>query len=293
MGRRVENEQLTIAAVGAIERETLELAVDAVDEHIPLTPRVDHRQFHTDGIPDSAQSTDDSDQYDAVELAKYVASETDGGRTLVVTNQDVSQGRRQSLFGIGIRYGRASLLSTFRLGENKFDDRVRKLAVSEVGYMLGLELCPNEQCPYRRADSVATLDAVDESPCEACQTKLAEAITSGDATTDSESAENRPTEKSVGQSDNGPQDRSTDELTHLLAGTARFWVSVLGYGVAFIVTLLVLIGLLEEVVGLAITDSDAATWVIVVITAAVAWVVYRNCRAVIKGLSRIVVESIR
>lgn len=293
MGRRVESEPLTVAAVGAIERETLELAVDAVEEHFSLTPRVDHRQFHTDGIPDSAQPTGDSDQYDAVELAKYVASETDGSRTLVVTNQDVSQGRRQSLFGIGIRYGRTSLLSTFRLGGDRFDDRVRKLAISEVGYMLGLELCPNEQCPFRRTDSVATLDAVDESPCEACQTKLAEAITSGDATADSESADNGRTEKSVGQSDNTPQDRSTDQLTHLLAGTARFWTSVLGYGVAFIVTLLVLIGLLEEVVGFAITDSDAATWVIVVITAAVAWVVYRNCRAVIKVISRVIIESIR
>lgn len=293
MGRRVENEPLTIAAVGAIERETLELAVDAVDEHFPLTPRVDHRQFHTDGIPDSAQPTGDSNQYDAVDLAKYVASETDGGRTLVVTNQDVTQGRRQSLFGIGIRYGRASLLSTFRLGEDRFDNRVRKLAVSEVGYMLGLELCPNEQCPFRRADSVATLDSVDESPCEACQTKLAGVITSGDATTDSESADNRHTEKPVGQADNTPQDRSTDQMTHLVAGIARFWTSVIGYGVAFMMTLLVLIGLLEEVVGLAITDSDAATWTIVVITAAVAWVVYRNCRAVIKVLSRVVIESIR
>ena len=293
MGWRGEHEPLTVAAVGAIERETLELAVSAVDEHFPLMPRIDHRQFQTNGIPDSAQPTGDSDQYDAVELAKYVSSETDGGQTLVVTDRDVSQGRRQSLFGIGIRYGRASLLSTFRLGGDRFDDRVRKLAVSEVGYMLGLEFCPNEQCPLRRADAVTTLDAVDESPCAACQTKLAEAITSGDATTDPESVDSKRTEKSVGQSDNTPQDRSTDQLTHLLAGTARFWTAVLGYGVAFIVTLLVLVGLLEEIVGLAITDSDAATWVIVVITAAVAWVVYRNCRAGIKLLSRVVIESIR
>ncbi|PYZ02588.1 hypothetical protein C8039_02055 [Halogeometricum sp. wsp3] len=56
----------------------------------------------------------------------------------------------------------------------------------------------------------STLDAVDESPGEACQTKLAEAITSGDATTDSESAENDPRS----WADRSEiQDRSTDELT--------------------------------------------------------------------------------
>lgn len=293
MRQTVESETLTIASTGLVERRTLELAAAAIDEHLPLTARIDHTEFLADGLPDRVTADGRHDQFDAIELARYITAETAGDRTLVVTDRTVSHGRQLSLFGIGIQYGRASLLSTSQLGGDRFEERVRKLAVSEVGYLLGLDTCANEQCPYTETETIEALDTADETPCQACRAELTAAGESEAMATDDELTGQKAAVSSVDSTDDPATERSTNAVTHQLISTARFWIAVTGYGIAFIVTLLALMGLLDGVAGIAVTDSDRVMWVLIAIAVVIAWFIYRTCRQVIAWIWRAGIDSIR
>jgi archaemetzincin len=80
------------------------------------------------------------------------------------------------VFGLGYRPGASCVVSTFRLkhaNKQHFIDRVKKVAVHEIGHNLGLPHCPNTECVMQdAAESISTIDGVELKLCEACKKML-------------------------------------------------------------------------------------------------------------------------
>jgi len=81
------------------------------------------------------------------------------------------------IFGLGLRPGESSVVSTFRLyrytDEAGMKKRLRKVVMHELGHNLGLPHCPNPECFMRDAkEAMWTVDEATEYLCEKCKRKI-------------------------------------------------------------------------------------------------------------------------
>jgi archaemetzincin len=96
-----------------------------------------------------------------------------------ITEKDISTTKDEhvdwGIFGLGEVDGRACVVSTFRLGargadEAKLRERLRKVAIHEVGHVTGLPHCPHAGCVMRDAEaSIETVDNESGSFCDPCK----------------------------------------------------------------------------------------------------------------------------
>ena len=82
------------------------------------------------------------------------------------------------IFGLGYIRGPSCVVSTYRLGDGKserFFDRLKKVAVHEVGHNRALPHCTDTTCVMRDAvERVASIDAASRTFCTACRLRLAD-----------------------------------------------------------------------------------------------------------------------
>ena len=83
-------------------------------------------------------------------LKKYNSKEN----VLLITEKDIAHRKSSDfpewgVFGLGFRPGKTCVISTFRLKKNvskaKFLERLKKVALHEIGHNLGLEHCTNDK----------------------------------------------------------------------------------------------------------------------------------------------------
>jgi archaemetzincin len=92
-----------------------------------------------------------------------------------ITEKDISATKGEhvdwGIFGLGELDGRTCIVSTFRLGargadEKKLRERLRKVAIHEVGHVTGLPHCPKAGCVMQ--DAEASIDTVDRETGAFC-----------------------------------------------------------------------------------------------------------------------------
>jgi archaemetzincin len=122
-------------------------------------------------------------RYRAEKLLTFLEDKTPEKYQIVIglTAKDISTTKEEhedwGIFGLGELDGRVCVVSTFRLGargadEAKLRDRLRNVAVHEVGHVMALEHCPINGCVMQDAESsIETVDRESGEFCDECKVK--------------------------------------------------------------------------------------------------------------------------
>ncbi len=123
-------------------------------------------------------------RYRADKLLNFLDDQTAAKYRIVIglTSKDISTTKDEhedwGIFGLGELGGRVCVVSTFRLNargadEAKLRERMRKVAIHEIGHVMGLDHCPTKGCVMRDAESsILTVDEESGKFCETCKAEL-------------------------------------------------------------------------------------------------------------------------
>ena len=140
-------------------------------------------------MPDGSFINDKSPRYRADSIIAWLRDhkQADIDHVIGITHHDIITTKRNmdgsvkdpaykyqdwGVFGLGYRLGASCFVSSFRLKhaqEAVYLDRLRKVAVHEIGHNQGLGHCSSTDCVMQdAAESISMIDGVELNLCEAC-----------------------------------------------------------------------------------------------------------------------------
>lgn len=146
-------------------------------------------------LPKTAFTTLKTPRYRADSLIRFQKNEKHDSIDYVIglTDQDISCTKYDlngeikapkatyqdwGIFGLGYKPGCSSIVSTFRLkksiNKNQFIDRIKKVALHELGHNLGLPHCKSSAKCFMKdaAESIRTIDEEELDMCSSCKRKI-------------------------------------------------------------------------------------------------------------------------
>jgi archaemetzincin len=167
---------IAVQPLGPVNAERLAVVKQGLEQAFGVTVEV----RKSSPLPKSAWYAPRA-RYRADTLLDHL-KETAGPKPPVVigiTEKDISCTKDQyvdwGIFGLGELDGRACIVSSFRLSargadEKKLRERLRKVAIHEVGHVTGLPHCPKAGCVMQDAEaSIDTVDRESGAFCEECK----------------------------------------------------------------------------------------------------------------------------
>lgn len=167
---------IAIQPLGPVKAERLTMVKQGLEQSFGVTVTL----LESRALPKSAWYPPRG-RYRAEKLLDHLMEAVDAKHPIVIgiTEKDISTTKDEhedwGIFGLGELDGRACIVSTFRLGargadEKKLRERLRKVAIHEVGHVTGLPHCPKAGCVMQ--DAEASIDTVDRETgtfCETCK----------------------------------------------------------------------------------------------------------------------------
>jgi archaemetzincin len=110
------------------------------------------------------------------EASKILNKFNSNQNTLIITEKDIAYKKSKEfpewgIFGLGLRPGKTCVISTFRLKKNvstqKMLERLKKVALHEIGHNLGLKHCTNNKVCMMN-DACGTIKQVDKEKIWFC-----------------------------------------------------------------------------------------------------------------------------
>lgn len=168
---------IAVQPLGPVTAERLTIVKQGLEQAYGVPVQV----MKTQPLPKSAWYAPRS-RYRADKLLDHLntTAHTSHPVLIGITEIDISSTKGEhidwGIFGLGEVDGRACVVSTFRLNargadEAKLRERLRKVAIHEVGHVTGLLHCPTVGCVMQDAES--SIDTVDNETgtfCEECKT---------------------------------------------------------------------------------------------------------------------------
>jgi len=113
-------------------------------------------------------------QYDARTIVNALAERTSTRYDLSIGFVDVDMyvSKMNFIFGLADSVSKLALVSTFRLGGERFDERVAKETVHELGHLKGLEHCTRETCVMHFSNTLEDTDQKNAVLCSDCRSHL-------------------------------------------------------------------------------------------------------------------------
>ena len=274
MGSRSGDGQVSVWFVptGGVDSGLAETAARATNETFPVDARVHPHPVDVSGF-------DGEEPYQGLDLAGYVRRETERDVVVAVTDADIEKPSGSPDFALARVGGSEAVVSTARLdgsGSATVENRLGTLAAKHVGYLLGMNGCSDEECLFNVSDTVADIDRVGPDPCTDCRQRMAgldsRLLPPGHGDGDRSGRPDRSDARS--ETPNGGEQDSPNEVTHVLAGTARFSIAIGTFVVSLFLAALLLFGLVDL---LPIVEdpmaTTAGTWTVIAVSVVLAWVI--------------------
>ncbi len=184
-GERMNKQYIAIQPYDGVE----DYLIDSISKAVKETYAYDVVIYEKIKHPENAFIHTKTPRYRADTLIRELRKSLPDSIRLIlgVTPKDISFTKRDAqgnikkpesryadwgIFGLGFCPGKSCIVSTFRLSTNhpEFYNRLKKVAVHEIGHNLGLKHCPDTQCVMTdAAEKISTIDNVKLSLCDVCR----------------------------------------------------------------------------------------------------------------------------